>query len=69
VSRIWTPHSYQQQALDFLATRERANLFARMGSGKTAIILTWLLGAQVWSGALPVLILGPLRVARSVWSD
>jgi SNF2 family DNA or RNA helicase len=60
----WRP--YQPIALDFLRRTPRANLHAFMGAGKTLIVETLVKELQTQECTL---ILGPLRVARKVWSD
>ena len=61
---------YQPLGIDFILKRQRCNLLAGMGMGKSLISLTALdtLGiAGMIDG--PTLILGPLRVARDTWRD
>lgn len=59
------PREYQDLAIDFLAEHERCNLHAGMGLGKTYSVL----GALQRLGlGEPSLALGPLRVARGVWT-
>ena len=57
------PREYQAQAMDFLSDHPRANLFADMGLGKTAIILAMI----NWLELDNVLIVAPKRVAFEVW--
>lgn len=68
--RKYVPRDYCPIALDFLSSRPRSALWAAPGMGKTSIIYT-LLDAYFLSGMLtkPVLVLGPLRVARDTWTD
>jgi SNF2 family DNA or RNA helicase len=55
--------------LQFLLRVKRAALFVPMGFGKTAVVL-WLIDALLMAGLVnKVLILAPLRVARSTWPD
>ena len=66
----FTPRAYQALAQDFLAANPRCSLWARMGMGKTPMTLTLLNTQYRYLGhTAPTLILGPLRVARDVWSD
>lgn len=55
-------HDYQIVARDFLRGRDRAALMMDMGLGKTAASLSAL---EPWH--LPVLVVGPKRVAEEVW--
>ena len=70
MSKPYTPRPYQALAQDFLVEHPRCSLWARMGMGKTPMTLTLLNTQYRYLGATaPTLILGPLRVARDVWSD
>ena len=60
----FTPRPYQQHALSFLRRVPRANLWAGMGMGKSSVVLTLLKELEPPD---PVLVIAPLRVARSVW--
>lgn len=59
----------QHQQIDFLKGHENAALFVPMGNGKTVSGLTAFLDMQRTFDARRVLVWGPLRVARRVWSD
>lgn len=63
-------HNYQNLGIEFLLNTPRCNLYAGMGLGKTLMTLT-ALDALLLSGATdkPVLVLGPLRVARDTWPN
>lgn len=66
----FVPHDYQQYAIDFIMENKVAALFLDMGLGKTAITLTaimQLLYDRFEVGR--VLIIAPLRVARTTWPD
>lgn len=68
MKRIFTPRPVQKAGLEMTLARERANLFASPGVGKTLITLATLdvrhmAGEQVY----PALIVAPLRVANTVW--
>lgn len=70
----WTPRPWQQGMLQFLCDGHtaprvpRGNLWAKMGTGKTSVVLTYLKYLHVDMGEpLPTLVLAPLRVARMVW--
>src|ERR1700686_1307082 len=68
--QIFTPRAYQPLATGHMLNTRRCALFAGMGMGKTVSTLN-ALNALYLSGeeSQPTLVLGPLRVARSVWSD
>ena len=64
----WHPRPHQQLIVDHVLDTPRCNLWADMGAGKTAAVLTalellWLAG----STAHPALVVAPKRVARDVW--
>lgn len=70
MASVFAPREYQQQAMEFMRSRLRGNIFARMGAGKTAIALShvaWL--KERHPDLLPVLVLGPKRVVESVWTQ
>lgn len=68
--REYTPRAYAPLALDFMSSRKRSALWAAPGMGKTSLVYT-LIDAYFVSGLLtgPVLVIGPLRVARDTWTD
>lgn len=56
--------------LEHISAHDRCALWAGMGTGKTAPVLTMLEALYTFGGETqPTLILGPLRVARKVWTD
>lgn len=56
--------------LDHVSSHDRCALWAGMGLGKTPVALTLLESLYTFGGETqPTLILGPLRVARKVWTD
>jgi len=65
----YKPHLYQKEAAQFLYDNKNALIFADMGTGKTAIILSLLhrLFANRESRIKGVLILAPLRVCQLTW--
>jgi superfamily II DNA or RNA helicase len=63
------PHDYQKEALAHLYKERRAALWMPMGGGKTVTTLTALEALSVVEDVYPVLVLAPLRVARSTWPD
>ena len=60
---------YQQQIVDHIMAHPRTNLFVPMGAGKTVSVLTALDGLSLLEDVFPVLVVAPLRVARSTWPD
>lgn len=66
----WVPRPYQPGAIDFILDTPRAALFADVGLGKTVTALT-AYDHLLLSGkeTRPALIVGPIRVARRVWSE
>ena len=61
----FTPHSYQQQAIEFLLNNQSAALWLDMGLGKTSTTLS----AITQMKYNRVLIVAPLRVAQHTWPD
>lgn len=67
MARDFTPKEYQDIAIAFMRETPRCALFAGMGLGKTVSALT-LAELLFFTGTTsPVLVLGPLRVARDTW--
>lgn len=78
---LWTPASTKRELVlrdpqvpmvDWLTAHKRCGLWAGMGIGKTSAALYALV--QLWlAGEIdrrnPVLVIGPMRVARDVWRD
>jgi SNF2 family DNA or RNA helicase len=60
---------YQEQMVDHLIANPRTNLFVPMGAGKTVSVLTALDMLSLTEDVFPVLVVAPLRVARSTWPD
>lgn len=65
--RIFTPREYQGIAIDFMLSTPRASLMAGMGLGKTVSTLTVIDILMATGTDEPILVLGPLRVARDTW--
>ena len=63
------PHDYQKEALAHLYKERRAALWMPMGGGKTVTTLTALEALSVVEDVYPVLVLAPLRVAKTTWPD
>jgi SNF2 family DNA or RNA helicase len=68
--REYVPRPYAPLALDFMSSRKRCALWAAPGMGKTSLVYT-LIDSYFVAGLLtaPVLVIGPLRVARDTWTD
>lgn len=60
---------YQLQMVEHIARHPRTNLFVPMGAGKTVSVLTALDALELSEEVFPVLVIAPLRVARSTWPD
>ena len=68
MTRTLRPH--QQRMLEWVAARPRCALWAKPGTGKTAVGLAYLdLVRNVLGDTRPALVVAPLRVARDVWGD
>ncbi len=67
--RPFTPLEYQRLIGEFMLDHERAALFAGMGTGKTVCSLTLIDLLHTVGNGDPVLVLGPLRVARDTWPE
>lgn len=65
---IFIPRPYQKIITDYILDKPRCAIFADMGLGKTAAVFQALSILKAVDHA-PALIIGPLRVARTVWSD
>jgi len=73
--KIWTPHQYQQTAVQFLHERTSLNpdgkgggaLFLDPGLGKTSTTLEWIMQMKQFGLANRFLIVAPLRVVYQVW--
>lgn len=67
MAREFIPHEYQKIAIDFMLDNPRCALSAGMGLGKTISALS-VIDTLIATGTEdPVLVLGPLRVARDTW--
>ena len=63
------PHPYQQDARAPIDATRRCALWMPMGGGKTVTTLTALDHLSLLEDVFPVLVLAPLRVARSTWPE
>lgn len=69
MTREFTPHDNQREALQFMHGLRRHGLWMPMGGGKTVTTLTHLTQADVLEPVFPALVLGPKRVIQSTWPD
>lgn len=68
--RVYEPRAFAGLAMAHFRDRPRVALWAKPGMGKTSLVLNHLdIRHRVWGESRPSLILGPLRVAQSVWTD
>lgn len=65
----FAPHAYQVPAMQWLQDKPRSVLWMPMGGGKTVTTLTALDQLTVLEDVYPMLVLAPLRVARSTWPE
>lgn len=63
------PHSYQTDIKEFIFRTPRCAVFAAMGTGKSVTTLSALDALSMVDDVYPVLIIAPLRVAKSTWPD
>lgn len=66
---IFNPHPYQLYARDWILSHEACGLFLDMGLGKTAITLSAIAELLDLGEARRVLVVAPLRVAKTVWAE
>lgn len=69
MTKPFTPRDYQRAIMAHISAHERCNVWAKMGTGKTASTLAALDGLTLASDPFPALVLAPLRVATSTWPD
>ena len=62
-------HAYQLSAVDFIAKHHKCAIFLDMGLGKTVISLTAIADYLEENPAGRVLVIAPLRVAKTVWEQ
>jgi len=65
--RTYTPHPYQRLMAEHMLDQPRCAVWAGMGLGKTSTTLTAIDILRLTGETDPVLVLAPLRVARSTW--
>lgn len=64
-----TLRPYQWQMVDHITANKRSALFVPMGMGKSLATLTALDALSFVDDVFPVLIVAPLRVAKTTWPD
>lgn len=65
----WTPHAYQQRAVDHLYERGSAMLWLDPGMGKTSVVLSAFDSLLRAGMAEKMLVVAPLRVCQMVWQQ
>jgi SNF2 family DNA or RNA helicase len=65
----FTPRAYQEAGTQFILQNPRCNLHVDMGLGKSVMVLNAIDSLLLCGETNPTLIVAPLRVARSTWSD
>jgi SNF2 family DNA or RNA helicase len=65
--KVYTPHRYQEEAIQFLLSNPNAGLFLNPGWGKTSIVLAVLLILKRHKKPHRALIVAPPRVCQEVW--
>lgn len=63
------PKEPQRIIIEAIQQNDRCNVFASPGVGKTGAVLTALNNLMLTDYVFPALVVGPLRVANSVWSS
>ena len=63
----YEPRDYQQSALNWLDTREKAALFLDVGLGKSSVALFHMVKTLAFSEVRRWLIVAPLRVCQTTW--
>lgn len=66
---VWTPRPWQWSMFDHIVSHPRCALWARMGLGKTSVVLAAHEALRFAGVQQKTLVIGPLRVARDVWPD
>jgi SNF2 family DNA or RNA helicase len=66
---IFIPRDYQSAIIRHIMEHRRCAIWASMGAGKSASTLTALEVLDLIENVYPALVIAPLRVATSVWSD
>lgn len=66
---LYTPRVYQPWITNFILDHNRCNVFARMGSGKTAAVLEAISTLKLFGEARRTLIIAPKLVALDTWPN
>lgn len=66
--KIFVPRDYQTKIIEHIQRTPRCNVFASPGLGKTVSALTALDTLCLIGDVFPALVIGPKRVANSVWN-
>ena len=70
VSNPFIPRgAFQTEATQFLLRNPRASMHVDMGLGKSVIVLNAINSLLIAGFRLPVLVIAPLRVARTTWKE
>ena len=67
MSQLFTPRPYQVLMAEHIERLDRCAIWAGMGMGKSCGTLTALNALDLIEGIYPVLVIAPLRVARTTW--
>lgn len=66
----YNPHEYQGYAIDFIIRKKVSAIFLEMGLGKSSITLTAINELMLnYFTVQKVLVIAPLRVAKTTWKD
>lgn len=65
----YLPHKYQSYATSFIEKNDVAAIFLECGLGKSVITLTAIRNLIIKGDVNKVLVIAPLRVAKSTWPD
>lgn len=69
MAKDFVPRVYQKEATNFLLSTPRASLYVAMGMGKTSVVLDAIDTLMIAGFHGKILIIAPLRVARSTWKE
>lgn len=67
MTQLFAPRDYQRKLISHMTSVPRHNGFASPGMGKTVSTLTALNIMSLVDDVFPALVIGPMRVANSVW--
>ena len=65
----YKPHDYQSYCIDYIKNHKIAAVILDMGLGKTSITLTAINDLIDKGQVRKVLVVAPLRVAKTTWKD